>query len=496
MAKSIDSDLSFIFNPKSVILMGISRTEGKTGHFIAMNMQRFFSKINSNQLCIIHPDASEIRGIPCYKAINAIPEKLMYEFDLAIIALPVKYITDAVIECIKVGVKGILIESGNIGNEKDEIDRNRNLIFDAVSKYTTKEGKRTRIMGPNSLGLLNNANHFFTGIMNFPDFPPFHPNEHNVSIIAQTGLILSGYLMDLFEQKDIPISKICAIGNKMDVDESSILETLIQDPLTKVIAMYLEGIKDGRKFFQLCKQAIFNAGKIVILLTSGRSELGKRAISSHTSSIATNTTVVDAMCRQLGIIQVNDFPELMLAAKLAVTLPLPKGNRLGLISISGAGCVLSTDFASKYGFEVPALPSDIVVKIKEIFPDWAEIANPLDLWASIEQYGAEKCYNLVLNAFLESKAFDAIIFCNIAGTRALVDFVTLRGLRKQFPDIPLILELFGGLNEIKKKTSINLEQNCVDKNTYIPTVNELERSIRILSQLLRIRILREKFIKN
>ena len=128
--------------------------------------------------------------------------------------------------------------------------------------------------------------------MTMDEYPPFRKNS--ISIIAQTGLMVSGYLIDFIEQQDVGISKICAIGNKLDINESDMLEVIMEDPNTKVIAMYLESIVEGSRFFRLCKTAIFEKNKIIILLKPGTSEIGKHAILSHTQSIAGNSKIINA----------------------------------------------------------------------------------------------------------------------------------------------------------------------------------------------------------
>ncbi|MBD3350922.1 MAG: hypothetical protein GF364_05495 [Candidatus Lokiarchaeota archaeon] len=469
--------LESFFDPKSIILFGVSRNPDKSGHYMLLNVREF----EPDNLYIIHPKAESISDIKCIKRIDEINEPARSNIDLAIISLPVKYVADTVCECVMHGVRCILIQSGNIGNSEDKITQKKIQITNILNEYEEKNGYRTRIIGPNSLGIFNNINGFFTGIMDFKKKPILHQNKNNLSIVAQTGLVVSGYFVDLFESQDVGISQILAIGNKFDVDECDVLEYLISDPYTKAIAFYLEGLNNGRRFYELCKDAIFNHHKIIILLNSGRSTLGQKAIQSHTNSLAANSKLLDGMSKQLGIIQVNTFPELILAGKLATNISLPKGNNIGLISISGAGCVLSADFAEIFGFEVPKLTDEMITELKTIFPPWAEIDHPIDMWASIEQIGT-KAYNKVIDVFLNSKLFDIIIFCSIAGRRTILDYESLRRLVKNHPDIPVLLQLFGGFRELKTNFSEELERPN-KHDCYLPIVYNLESTFSILSKL-------------
>jgi len=489
--------MEFFFKPQSIIIFGASSKEGKSGYYLLKNILKY----NPKRLILIHPVEENIFGIKCYKNITEIPNELIYGIDLAIVSVPAQFVTEIVLKCIEICVKGILIQSGNIGLNEFEISENKKRILDALKKAKLLKNQTIRIMGPNSLGIFNNLgldenndySNFFTGIMDFKFQPPFNKEGKNLTIVAQTGLLLSGYYIDFFEKQDICISKIIALGNKLDINESDVLEFLINDSNTKTITFYLENIKEGRRFFNLCKKAIFEFNKTIILLTSGKSELGKKAITSHTESIANNSLMIEALCKQLGIIQVSDFSELILASKFATHMPLPQGNRLGLISISGAGCVLLSDFAEEFNFKVPQLNEKIKRRLKNIFPEWAEINNPLDLWASIEQIGS-KAYDIALETFLESNKFDIIIFCSIAERRAQLNYSYLKDLSKKFSRIPIILQIFGGSEEIKKELSKQFENP--NNDNYIPIVYNLRQLFIILFKIYNSLALRYKISKS
>ena len=477
----MNQDFFFFLQPTSVVLYGVSRQVGKTGFFIATNMLSY----NPKYLYVIHPTAEEVHGITCKKKLADLPEEIRNNIDLAIISVPIAYVINSVIECIHHHVKGIIIGSGDLGFTEEEIRNNREKIHEALSHQPTP---KTRIIGPNALGVFNNENRFFTAIMTMKQYPPF--GKSAVSIIGQTGLMVSGYLTDFFEHKDIAISKIFAIGNKFDINECDILELLLEDSNTKVIAMYLESIIEGTRFYRLCKKGINEKGKIIVLLKPGKSIIAKNAIMSHTQSIAGNTEIIRGMCSQLGIIQVDDLQEFIQACKLAANIPLPKGNSAGLVSISGAGCVLLADLADEYQFAIKPLSKTIIQQLKRIFPEWANISHPLDIWASIEQHQTSS-YNVVLESFLSSKSFDFIIICNIGGVRTDVDFEYIRELRKKYPTIPIILQLFGGFQAKKSLFSSEFEQ--VNSDYYIPVVYDLSRTMKILSKMVR---LSKKLVQN
>ena len=189
------------------------------------------------------------------------------------------------------------------------------------------------------------------------------------------------------------------------------------------------------------------------------------------------------MCSQLGIIQVDDLQEFIQASKFTANLPIPNGYSAGLISISGAGCVLLADLAEEYNFTIKEIPEVTREKLKLVFPDWADISHPLDIWASIEQYRLES-YNVVLESFLSARCFDFVLICNIGGRRTGVDYNYFRELKKKYPNIPVIVQLFGGFGEKKRIFSEEFEQ--VNSGEYIPVVYDLRRTMKILSSMVKL----------
>ncbi|MHA1871550.1 MAG: CoA-binding protein, partial [Promethearchaeota archaeon] len=507
MSISNDNDLAELevfFRPTSLVLFGVSRKVGKSGNFIIKNMVKY----GASRLFIIHPKADEIMGVKCYKSLEKLSvgefgdekaeEHRILNIDLAIIALPVSYVTETAIECIKYGIKGILIESGNIGNNKAEIKENSKRLKEAQEHYAKIHGYKTRIMGPNSLGVFNNfagietneeiegnakngkgeALHliknrkiFFTAIMETKVWPVFLPIKNNLSIVAQTGLVVSGFFIDILEERDVAISKIMAIGNKFDFNECDALEYLNKDPYTKVIAMYLEDIKDGRRFYNLCKEAIYKYGKKIVILPSGTSELGQKAKMSHTNSLSGNSAVFRGMCKQLGIICVESLHDLLLTAKILTHIKIPENNSAGLISISGAGCVLMADFAERFGYNVPDLNKEIIEQIRPVFPEWADISHPVDMWASIEKFGAQVSYDKVIETFLNSGQFNIIFVASIAGRRAILDYDFFKNMRKKYPDVPIIFQVFGGWSDLKTKLK-NEFQTIYDEGLLVSADSE------------------------
>jgi acetyltransferase len=188
--------------------------------------------------------------------------------------------------------------------------------------------------------------------------------EGPIAICAQTGMINP----QAFPYGDLHygVSKICDFGNKADVDECDMMEYLENDPATKAITLYLESIQDGQRFLKVSKRV--TSKKPVLILKSGRTEQGARISASHTGSLALNDRIFDAACKQSGIIRLESFRELFELPKIFAYQPLPKGNRLGIITFTGAVGVLAIDEGAKYGLSVPLLSSGTRKKLDAIFP--------------------------------------------------------------------------------------------------------------------------------
>ncbi len=462
-----------LFDPKTFLIFGASKNEKKSGNHVLRNILNY----TKEQIYVIHPKTEEIYGIRCFKNIQDLPIK-GEDIDLAIIILPVEHVLDALEDCINYKVKNIIIESGALYIKGEDDERN-NLRISKLKKKLTNLGK-TRVMGPNSIGIYC-ANQIkkdlVTSLIYFDRLPGL--KEKNLSIISQTGLTLSGILHGQNYIQEYGIAKIAAIGNKFDIDESDVLEIYEKDPNTDVIALYLEDIKDGPRFRDICTRIAKK--KPIILLKSGKTEKGKHAIISHTKSIAGNYKIIEALSKQIGMITVDDFYEMFTIAKLILCQPIPKGNRLAVISISGAGTVLSCDLADKYNLEIPPMSENQQKKMIEIFPkfSWEDVYNPLDIWSSVEFVGPEMAYLKAAEIFLEEKdRFDALLIFITGIEETEFDWSLLESLSKK-TRIPIYMSFFGGDKKLILKWRELLEEKY-----NIPTFGSIDTLFKELSKII------------
>ena len=388
-------DISFIFNPKTVAVIGASRIDGKPGNTIVRNLVNLGFK---GKIFPINPNTDEVLGIKCYPSILDVEERI----DVAIIAIPSKYAVDAVEQCAKKGVRGIIIISSGFSegwSKGEEIERE-------ILRISKKAGMR--IIGPNTTGVFNSYSKFTSSFALIPEL-----RVGNVGIIAQTGLFVGVLLDQILSAHRFGISKVIGLGNKCDVDECEALSYLLDDEKTKVIGMYLEGINDGYTLFEMLK----NSNKPIVILKSGKTRAGIKSAISHTASIAVSDEVFNALVKQTGAIRVNDFEEFIDTLKAISLLPSLlsspesniKGKRVGVIHYTGAGCVTTADAIEENGLLISRLEEKTLKELRKIFPEWHRINNPVDLYPAIEEVGANEAYNTAIELLIRDKNVDCLI---------------------------------------------------------------------------------------
>ncbi|RLF51616.1 MAG: CoA-binding protein [Thermoplasmata archaeon] len=302
------------FSPASVAIIGASAKKGKIGYQILENVLKSGAKVYP-----VNPKRREISGIKCYKSVDEIRD----DIDLAVIAIEAEKCIEALEECGKKGIKNVIIISGGfkeIGREDLEKE---------LKKKTKKYG--LRIIGPNCIGVFNGKNGFNTFFQQSMDLPSFG----NIAILTQSGTFGIA-LLEKLANENLGVSKFVSYGNKVDVDEVDLIEYLMQDNETEIIAMYIEDIR--REFFER------DFKKPVIILKAGRSKLGLKAASLHTGAMATNYEIFKGACKQKNVIFANNFNEFFGIIKIIAMQGLPNGNDIDIITNGAGPSVLACDF--------------------------------------------------------------------------------------------------------------------------------------------------------
>ncbi|MEM2144105.1 MAG: CoA-binding protein [Candidatus Jordarchaeaceae archaeon] len=343
-----------LFHPKAIAIIGAS--ENSLIYLLGPIVTGYKGKIYA-----VNPNRDSILNFKCYKSILDIKD----EIDYATITVPAKYTPDAMRECVEKGVKTVHFFTSGFSETGTEEGKK---LEQELLKISRKGN--TRILGPNCMGIYCPE----SGLSFLPGFPK-RPGP--VAFIAQSGalteqVVYSGRL------RGIGFSKVVSYGNAIDLDNPDFVEYLAEDPKTKIISTYVEGTKNGRKFYETIKEAVKK--KPVIVWKGGQTERGAVAVSSHTGSLSGSGTIWRAALKQVGAIDIRDLEELIDTFLVFLQNPPPRGRRGLIVSFSGGESVTETDKAVEMGLEIPLLPKETKEKIEEMVPAAGISArNPLDV---------------------------------------------------------------------------------------------------------------------
>jgi acyl-CoA synthetase (NDP forming) len=448
------ADLTAVFEPQSVAIIGASTTPGKAGFNIVENLLRLGYK---GEVYPVNPKAEEILGLKAYPTVDQIP----HQVDTAIIATPARVVVGVMRGCERKGVQAAIIISSGFSEESEEGRRLEQEVM-AIAREAD-----IRILGPNTTGVFNPENKFTSSFI-----PVDRAISGNVAFIAQTGLFLGVLFEHILSSQHFGISKVVGMGNKADLDDADILEYLAGDAQTKVVAMYIEGLRDGRRFLRVAQEVARE--KPVVVLKSGTTEAGAQAALSHTASLAGRAEVFEAACKQASILRVQSFEEMLDVVKAFSFLPLPRGNRVAVIHYAGAACVIAADACRREGLELTELSPATVKALGEITPAWHRIRNPVDLWPAIERHWTETAYGVAIEAALRDEGVDALVVSVFAMPRwetYTPDFDLLQASGK-----PVIFCVEGNEELVRKATARIEDQG-------FPVYPQVNRAIFALSRL-------------
>lgn len=359
------------FEPSSVAVIGASREPGKLGHEILRNIIEAGFK---GKLYPVNPKADEILGMKCYPSIKEMPAKV----DLAVIIVPARFVPSVITDCDTKGIRAAIVISGGFRESGPAGEELEQQMLEAAKRANI------RIIGPNCQGVNSTAAGLCASW-------PLVKVRGPISIISQSGTI-SAAVACWAADEGVGICKLVALGNKCDVDETELLDYLAEDLETKVIALYIEGVRDGRKFMEVARAA--TSEKPVVVLKGGRTAKGAEAVLSHTRSLAGSDAIFDAVFKWINIIRANDVEELYDICKGFVTLPLPKNKNVVIITSSGGSGILATDVCEELDLNVMDLPTEVRDVLKNKLPSECILRNPLDLTGS----ATSQMYDEVLEA--------------------------------------------------------------------------------------------------
>lgn len=413
--------LETFFQPKSIAVVGASKDSRKIGHAALKNI------LISDYECELYPvnlKEKEILGLKCYKKTSDISEKV----DLVLISVPAPFVADVLRDCVKKKVQNvIIITSGFSEIGKHDLEEELKQIIDKADM---------NVLGPNVMGYKNAS----VGLD--ASFVYGNPRKGNVALISQSGALGIGMIY-LANNEYMGVSKIIGVGNKLDLDDDDLIDYFAEDPETKVIGLYIEGVKNGRDFMNSIK----NCDKPVIIVKAGRSSAGARAASSHTGSMAGSDKIYDAAIKQAGGIRCRDIVELFDMAKALNEQPPLQGNKIGIVTNGGGLGILLTDACEANGLTIPKLSTKTYKKIDKILPDIVTPNNPIDIVADAGFYR----YEAATRAMLEDPNIDGVIVASVHGgyarpeefIGAIIKMVRERKLHEEYKK-PILVTWVGG----------------------------------------------------
>lgn len=373
--------LTPLFRPSRIVMIGASANQEKLSFQIFRNIKEAGF---AGQVIPVNPKGETILGIPSLKSVAEVPSGI----DLAVVMIPAKLVPDTILQLGKKKVKSAVVISGGFAESGDE----GAALQEELAKNAARSG--IRVVGPNCQGV----NYPYHGLC---ASWPLLTRRGDMAIISQSGTV-GAALIDWASQDRLGFSAFVSMGNRVDVDEADLISFFSEDPHTKVIALYLEGVKSAAKFLT----AVKGCHKPIVILKPGRTERGRKAAESHTRSLAGRDEIYEAVFRQYRIHRAANLEELYDFAKALAYLPAPDGPRTLIVTSSGGSAVIATDVLEENGFRVTSLPEPVAVRLREFLPPHCIVSNPLDLtgdanaaWYRNVLEAADGHYDVVMTIF-------------------------------------------------------------------------------------------------
>lgn len=377
------SEMEEFLNPESVAVVGASRKPGKIGHELLRNI------IEGNyegEIYPINPSGDEVLGLESYSSVLDVEN----DIDLAVLAVPAPIIPKIIEECGEKGIRSVVIVSAGF-SEAGNKDLEDKLVEEA-------EKWGIRVIGPNCTGIANYNKKLHATMET-------RAKEGNIGFISQSGA-LGGAILAWTRERNIGLSKFVSYGNACDIAESETLEYLAEDPKTKAITLYLEGVKDGEEFINAARKA--TRKKPVIAVKGGLSEAGAKSVASHTSSLAGNRKVFFGIMKQTDIIRAEGVEDMFDMARAVAFQKPVRGKKVAVVTNSGGPGVLATDKLDELGLEIPSPPAGIIKKL-DFLPDASSLKNPIDMTAE----ATSEMYGETVEALFSEEYYDAALVIDV-----------------------------------------------------------------------------------
>jgi 3-hydroxypropionyl-CoA synthetase (ADP-forming) len=382
------SYMDLFFNARSVALIGASPETGKVGNSVFESLVKH--EYRGKVFPVNAKGYPEIMGIKAYRSLDEISEPI----DVVVVTVDLKYVPDLLRSCGKKGIHNMVIISGGgkeLGGERADIEQQ---IKELSSQL------KVRIIGPNCIGIFNGENRLDCAFQGHQRM--LRPRNGEVAFLSQSGTVGIAFM----ETSDaFGMSKMISYGNRSDVDEADMVWYLSEDPQTNVIGLYVEGLGDGRKFINTAKKVIKERNKPIVVFKNGRSDRGAKQAASHTGSLGGSYNIVKGAFDQIGIISVDSYEELTGSLKALTWQPIPKGNRVAMVT-NGAGPIIAAiDQFERLGLQLAQISEQTIRSFKDHYPATYVIGNPCDITGSANSDD----YKYAIQAFMDDENVDIIM---------------------------------------------------------------------------------------
>ncbi|HEX5519145.1 MAG TPA: acetate--CoA ligase family protein [Candidatus Nitrosocosmicus sp.] len=438
-AKPNSKYMDLFFNARSIALIGASPEVGKVGNSVLESLVKHDYK--GNVFPVNAKGYSDIMGIKAYKSLDEISERV----DVVVVTVDLKFVPELLKICGQKEIHNVVIISGGgkeLGGERADIEQQ---IKDISSNLGI------RVIGPNCIGMFNGENRLDCAFQGHERM--LRPKNGNVSFLSQSGTVGIAFME---HSSPFGMSKMISYGNRSDVDEADMIWYLSEDPQTKVIGLYVEGLGDGRKFVDTARKVISERKKPIVVFKNGRTSRGAKQAASHTGSLGGTYNVVKGAFSQSGIISVDSYDELTASLKALSWQPIPKGNKVAMVT-NGAGPIIAAiDQFEKLGLEVANLDEKSISSMKSHYPPTYVVGNPCDVTGSANASD----YKFAIQTFMDDPNIDIVmpwfVFQDDPLEESIVEILSeFNKQRKK----PILIGALGG--PFTQKMANRLEENQI-----------------------------------
>lgn len=454
----VKASLREIMEAKGVVVIGASRDEKKSGSQLLYVLKRVGFQ---GDFAGVNPQGGEVFGVPLYRHIDEVP----FQVDIAVFHVPPPVVPSTLRACVAKGIKGAVITSEGFAETGPDGARYQEEIKQIL------QSSGVRGFGPNTLGIVNTETGLTTSY--FSNRWMMRPGP--IGFIAQSGIFVGALLRHLSSHEGLQISKGLGLGNKVDVNESDALEYLKDDEKTKIIGMYLEDVRDGRKFMEIARQT--TAIKPVLLLKGGKTEAGAARTASHTASMAVSDEVLNGALHQAGVLRVPSIDEMIRTLRGFLTMPLPEGPALAMVTFSGAQAIMSIDAAIEEGLRVANFNPETLNRLKQVISADSKARNPVDIFPDMAVHGFDKTMITAIEALMADENVHGIISISFANAGAEVYQPLVEKIKENCPK-PLFFSLLGSKKDF-------LECQAYLEDNGFPCYDLPEMAVRVFSRMWR-----------